>query len=1111
MKKILLLLLLLVTAANADYEIIVNSPADVDSMYAVLNAVASIFHSNNYLDLLRLMFLLGGFVSFYSWVIGTFSHGEAHSGGANFVKFNIGAVALLTLVFSAQTTLWVKSEHFPKYYDNNNTTTMGVAVSNIPYVAAYGIYFLNSFGHGLTKMYQTAMTPVGEYSLADGGYASALRDDFQLLSMKLSNSDATLGTAMGTMISQCVFIPFSAQYDGAKRIEQIRKSSDIEQTIDNWYKNGVKVGGIKASNYEAKYQGQIWKCGDLWKNIKNTMLPQFNQKAGKYLKNLDSRDLEMITGLKNVPKSNFDQIALQAGIVNSVLNNKDIGAGVAYASGKTQAEFVQQNVGAGYYMSRMLPIMQTLFQAIIYALFPAIVALALLPGGWLILKNYIKTAVWIELWGVIAAILNFFILKYGEHTIAGNITAYSASKMLTETSALAGMAGYLYLMVPAIAWGLMSGSFNMLEGLGRGVGGGLAKNMNTASYAEDAKKLQLAQSASAATGKSLSYAEALQFQQINNGVKEGTAVGVDINQGKASIASLAEYSNTKAYKDLKKKEQFMEKLGYNGGVDNVVNAEANVSAANLTRGLGEFQTAGISGIHGAGQYAGRADTAHAAIERIHKSALTKSMFNNENENVIKTNERMHVLKKQIGNLDSYFKTSSKQDTMTQEIPNFLRNDRNGNGKISNSEMAFEEKINTIEAKKSVVNKFAQQQQELKNFEKNKHSNSSTVRNAQASAESLMTGSNSTTKEIIGAAAAKTSVSSLVDNASQRKDARVIEELHSQGKTMEGTSLLDSKRMVGDLDQTKTQTNTTGNLIKDLVSQKGQIAKQISQKVDSRKDMSWAQKAHATNKILMNDMANVGIADSKLTHKNLSYDVQKIETSTQSKLKAGLEATVGKDKLNTLNTYKSLVEDRNKLSHNLAAEKDPAKRAQMQAAIKRFDNVVMPEFEKSANVKAAKSAIEAYSNSSQAKSIINAGQQKLNATYSEYEREGLIKINKNGHIKYADTVKTINSLHGEKKALYVEGVKRSLDGLKTSTIGINGMQLERVDSITGAHVTERATATQEYSKTARFNYDIQYYAAKNNWIKPENLAKVNTGVHNIKGLFDLYGFGKTVYR
>ena len=276
-------------------------------------------------------------------------------------------------------------------------------------------------------------------------------------------------------------------------------------------------------------------------------------------------------------------------------------------------------------------------------------------------------------------------------------------------------------------------------------------------------------------------------------------------------------------------------------------------------------------------------------------------------------------------------------------------------------------------------------------------------------------------------------------------------------------------------------------------------------------MSWAQKAHATNKILMNDMANVGIADSKLTHKNLSYDVQKIETSTQSKLKAGLEATVGKDKLNTLNTYKSLVEDRNKLSHNLAAEKDPAKRAQMQAAIKRIDNVVMPDFEKSANVKAAKSAIEAYSNSSQAKSIISAGQQKLNATYSEYEREGLIKINKNGHIKYADTVKTINSLHGEKKALYVEGVKRSLDGLKTSTIGINGMQLERVDSITGAHVTERATATQEYSKTARFNYDIQYYAAKNNWIKPENLAKVNTGVHNIKGLFDLYGFGKTVYR
>ena len=1111
MKKIIILLLLLISAANADYEILVNSPEEVDSMYAILNAVASIFHNDNYLDLLRLMFLFGGFVAFYSWVIGTFNHSEAQSGGAAFTKFHIGAVALLTLVFSAQTTVWVKSEHFPKYYDSNDsaTYTMGVAVDNIPQVAAYGMYFLNSFGRGMTKMYETAMTPVGKYSLADDGYASSLRDDFKLLSMKLSDTDQTLEKAMDTIISQCIFIPFSAKAGGAQKIEDIRKSSNIKQTIDNWYGSGVTVGGIKASDYEADYQGEIWKCGDLWDYIKNSLLPGFNEKAGKYLNRLDSRDLEMITGLNNVPKSDFDEIALQAGIVNSVLDNKEIGAGVTYATGKTQAEFVQQNLGAGYYMAKMLPIMQSLFRAIIYALFPAIVTISLLPGGWLILKNYAKTAVWIELWGVIAAILNFFILKYGEHTISGEITAYSASKMLTETSALAGMAGYLYLMVPGIAWGLMSGSFNMLEGLGRGVGAGLAKNMNTASYAEDAKKLQLKQSASAKTGKDLSYAEALQFQQISSGIKEGTAIGVEMGQGKAAIASLADYSNTKGYKDLQKKEQFMKQLGYNGGVDNLIEAETNVSAGSFTKGLGEFETAGVPGMHGAGRHAGRSDTAQAAIERKHKGALTKSMFNKENEDVIKTNTRMDTLKKELGDLDTIFKTGAKQDTMTQEIPNFLRNDRNGDGKVSDSEIAFEKDVNAIEAKKSVVNKFAQQQQELKNAEKNKHSNSSTVRNAQASAENLMSGSDSKTKAIIGAAATKTSVGSLTENANQRKDARVIEQLHSQGKRMEDTSLLDSKRMVGDLAQTKTQTDTTGGLIKDLVDKKSEIAEKIAEKVDSDTSLGWDQKEDAKNKILMHSMAKVGIADSELTHKNLSHDVQEIESETQSKLRAGLEAAVGKDKLGALNNYKTLLHNRENIAQRLATETDPAKKETLQNALNRYDNVVLPRFEQSSDMQAVKADIEAYHNSSEAQGIINEGQKKLNATYSAYENEGLIKVGSNGQVQYADTVKTINSLHGEQKALYVEGVKRSLDGLKTSTVGIDGMQLERTDNIINEHVTERATATKEWSKTARFNHDIQYYAVENDYIKPENLAKVNTTVGAVKDMLGVYGFTKVI--
>jgi len=514
-------------------------------------------------------------------------------------------------------------------------------------------------------------------------------------------------------------------------------------------------------------------------------------------------------------------------------------------------------------------------------------------------------------------------------------------------------------------------------------------------------------------------------------------------------------------------------------------------------------------MHSAGRHTGRADTAQAAIERKHKGALTKSMFNKENEDVIRTNQRINTLSKEVGNVDSFFRTDTKQNVATQEVPNFLRNDRNSDGKVSDNEIAFEQDINAIEAKKSVVNKFAQQQQELKNAEKNKHSNSSTVRNAQASAESLMAGSDAKTAAIVGAAATKTSVGSLAENANQRKDARTIEQLHSQGKRMEDTSLLDSKRMVGDLAQTKTQTDTTGGLIKDLVEKKSEIAEKIAEKVDSDTSLGWDQKEDAKNKILMHSMAKVGIADSELTHKNLSHDVQAIETETQSKLRVGLEAAVGKDKLGTLNAYQGLLHNRETIAQHLATETDPAKKETWRNALNQYDNVVLPNFENSADMQAIKADIEAYHNSSEAQGIINEGQRKLNEVYGAYENEGLIKVGSNGQVQYADTVKTINSLHEEQKALYVEGVKRSLDGLKTSTVGIDGMQLERVDNIIGEHTTERATATKEWSKTARFNHDIQYYAVENDYIKPENLAKVNTTVGAVKDMLGVYGFTKVI--
>ena len=70
-----------------------------------------------------------------------------------------------------------------------------------------------------------------------------------------------------------------------------------------------------------------------------------------------------------------------------------------------------------------------------------------------------------------------------------------------------------------------------------------------------------------------------------------------------------------------------------------------------------------------------------------------------------------------------------------------------------------------------------------------------------------------------------------------------------------------------------------------------------------------------------------------------------------------------------------------------------------------------------------------------------------------------------------------------------------------------MQLERVNDITGDHITEKATATQEWSKTGRFNNDIQYHTVSNDYIKPENMATINTGANTFKEVVSWIGVGK----
>ena len=127
MKKILMILLFMCSAAFADYTFYVENSTMVDAYYNIFNAIGALFSSDDYVDLLRFAFLVGGFFVFAGGVL------KAWEGNANtttlfpYAKYLAVGVALLTIVFSSKTTMWVTTKNLPSFCSTSSPTT-GFAV-----------------------------------------------------------------------------------------------------------------------------------------------------------------------------------------------------------------------------------------------------------------------------------------------------------------------------------------------------------------------------------------------------------------------------------------------------------------------------------------------------------------------------------------------------------------------------------------------------------------------------------------------------------------------------------------------------------------------------------------------------------------------------------------------------------------------------------------------------------------------------------------------------------------------------------------------------------------------------------------------------------------------
>ena len=555
----------LVQKAFADdtpsYVFKVENPSIQSAYFNIFNAIKVLFggaqNNNNstyktYTGLLKLVFVLSSFFIFANGVVKIFSGGEtaAKSALGDYIRYLLIGFTLLFVLYSWKDSIQISTDN-PDTFCSDQQSAEGAhtddVIDNFPGLLAFTFTFINKVGLKTSNIVQTVYGSTTEFQTSKNyGYMGALKSNMKVLNVDIndihynqndSGSDAArvdLGNRYEALISKCIFIPFTSCSAGTSRAVQIKNSKDIFDALADLYKNNPEIcNGTKARDYKLQYGGETIKCGDFWDNVKKTTT-SWKNKLACGVPDVTKGGISLFSKDLSTPQvSDLQSVALQVGLVGQMQKTySQLGLGIngiGYAAGKTRTEFLQTSLASGAYMSQMLPLLQMVIRALLYAFFPFVFIVVLLPGGLDVLKQYFQTILWVELWTPTAGILNMFMLDYAQGRLQqqygnnginfNNITYY-----LSNDSIIAGIAGYLYISVPALTWLILKGSGQMLGNIAGAIGAGMSKNIQTQSMNQDAAEMKKYEEFNKNTPGYVSMAEMSHYEAIQKGAIAGGAL-----------------------------------------------------------------------------------------------------------------------------------------------------------------------------------------------------------------------------------------------------------------------------------------------------------------------------------------------------------------------------------------------------------------------------------------------------------------------------------------------------------------------------------------------------------------------------------------------------------
>lgn len=418
------------------------------------NAIVAFFGTSNFSSLLSISFLLATVTVCYSYI-------TKRSLMVLIKWFGLFYVSVY-MIFTPRTSVVI--------IDRVNGN-MKYIVDHVPLGLAVVASYTSSIDDALTQAIESNFTMPDYMPYHQTGMVFASR----LVSManQFEINDSAFDENLQEFVHQCVF------YDILLNKYSI---NDLLDASNVW----SYVSSYASPARAFVYNGAITTCRDGakkltedWQKVTDSSIQQYSQRIYPNLSK-DKAKSQMLIDLpisyryltdvsasaQEIMQQNLMSNAIQRGVIGMGAKLDASAALESYAFARAQEQKRLTNKTVGEMAANWLPLFKIAAEAIIYGSFIFVVLLSVFPFGGMILRNYVYSLLWIHIWAPMYAIINLMVSYNAQsHSSAaanGSLSLKSMSGLLQINSDISGLAGYLSILVPMFATGIVVGMHKVL-------------------------------------------------------------------------------------------------------------------------------------------------------------------------------------------------------------------------------------------------------------------------------------------------------------------------------------------------------------------------------------------------------------------------------------------------------------------------------------------------------------------------------------------------------------------------------------------------------------------------------------------------------------------------